>query len=105
MMSGLEPILHLAEAGSLDLGRASDLVTDSMAAMGIEVKDLDGYLDKVAATSANANTDIDALMEAFVIAGGTFDRFNVPLEEANAFLGVLANRGKENCPVVEKLAA
>lgn len=93
MMSGLEPILHLAEAGSLDLGRASDLVTDSMAAMGIEVKDLDGYLDKVAATSANANTDIDALMEAFVVAGGTFDRFNVPLDEANAFLGVLANRG------------
>lgn len=93
MLSGLEPVLHLAEAGALDLGTASDLVTDSMAAMGIEVDDLDGYLDKVAATSANANTDIDALMEAFVIAGGTFDRLNVPLEESNAFLGVLANRG------------
>lgn len=93
MMSGLEPILHLAEAGSLDLGRASDLVTDSMAAMGLEVQDLEGYLDKVAATSSNANTDIDQLMEAFVIAGGTFDRFNVPLDEANAFLGILANRG------------
>ena len=93
MISGLEPVLHLAEAGNLDLGRASDLVTDSMAAMGIEVQDLDGYLDKVAATSSNANTDIDALMEAFVIAGGTFQRLNVPLEESNAFLGVLANRG------------
>lgn len=93
MVSGLEPVLHLAEAGALDLGRASDLVTDSMASMGIEVQDLDGYLDKVAATSANANTDIDALMEAFVIAGGTFQRLNVPLEESNAFLGILANRG------------
>ena len=93
MLGGIEPILHLAEAGALDLGRASDLVTDSMSALGIEVKDLDGYLDKVAKTSASANTDIDALMEAFVIAGGTFERFNVPLEEANAFLGVMANRG------------
>jgi len=93
MMGGIGPILHLAEAGALDLGRASDLVTDSMAGLGLEVQDLDGYLDKVATTAANSNTDIDALMEAFVIAGGTFDRFNVPLEESTAFLGVLANRG------------
>lgn len=93
MMGGIGPILHLAEAGAIDLGRASDLVTDSMSALGIEVKDLDGYLDMVAQTSRKSNTDIDALMEAFVVAGGTFSRFNIPLEEANAFLGVLANRG------------
>src|SRR5690625_475080 len=31
MMGGIGPVLHLAEAGALDLGRASDLVTDSMA--------------------------------------------------------------------------
>lgn len=93
MLGGLGPILHLAEAGAIDLGRASDLVTDSMAGLGLEVGDLDGYLDKVAKTAASSNTDIDTLMEAFVIAGGTFDRFNVPLEESNAFLGILANRG------------
>lgn len=93
MMGGIGPILHLAEAGALDLGRASDLVTDSMAGLGLEVNDLDGYLDKVAQTSRRSNTDIDALMEAFVIAGGTFNRLNVPLEESNAFLGILANRG------------
>src|SRR5699024_12296133 len=64
-----------------------------MAGLGLQVSDLDGYLDKVAKTAASSNTDIDALMEAMVVAGGTFDRFNVPLEEANSFLGVLANRG------------
>src|SRR5690625_4254957 len=93
MVEGLEPVLHLAEAGALDLGRASDLVTDSMAALGLEVGDLDGYLNKVAQTSRESNTDIDQFMEAMVVAGGTFSRFNVPLGEANAFLGVLANRG------------
>lgn len=93
MMDGLEPILHLAEAGALDLGVASDLVTDSMAALGLESQDLEGYLDKVAATASNSNTDIDALMEAMVTAGSTFSRFNVPLDEANGFLGILANRG------------
>src|SRR5699024_8147784 len=59
----------------------------------IYVSDLDGYLDKVAKTAASSNTDIDALMEAMVVAGGTFSRLNVPLEESTAFLGVLANRG------------
>lgn len=93
MLSGLEPILHLAEAGALELGRASDLVTDSMAALGLEVDELEDYLDKVAQTARRSNTDIDEFMDAMVVAGGTFSRFNVPLEEANAFLGVLANRG------------
>src|SRR5690625_1818141 len=93
MIDGLEPVLHLAEAGALDLGRSADLVTDSMAGLGVGVDELDGYLDKVAQTSRESNTDIDVLMEAFVIAGGTFDRLNIPLEESNAFLGVLANRG------------
>src|SRR5690625_4010218 len=105
MIDGLEPVLHLAEAGALDLGRSADLVTDSMAGLGLGVEDLDGYLDQVAQTSRRSNTDIDALMEAFVIAGGTFDRLNVPLEEANAFLGVMANRGSLYCPAAEKLAA
>lgn len=93
MLSGIEPVLHLAEAGALDLGRASDLVTDSMSALGVEVGDLDGYLDKVAQTSRKSNTDIDALMEALIVAGGKFRELNVPLEESNAMLGVLANRG------------
>ena len=93
MLGGIEPVLHLAEAGALDLGRASDLVTDSMSALGIEVQNLDGYLDKVAQTSRKSNTDIDALMEALVIAGGKFRELNIPLEESNAMLGILANRG------------
>lgn len=93
MLGGLEPILRLSEAGAIDLGRASDLVTDSMSAMGITVKDLPAYLDMVAQASRRSNTDIDALMEAFMITGGTLSSFGVPLEESTSLLGVLANRG------------
>jgi len=57
------------------------------------VDGLDDYLDKVAQTARKSNTNIDTLMEGMVIAGGTFSRFNIPLEEANSFLGLLANRG------------
>src|SRR5699024_7792410 len=55
MIDGLEPVLHLAEAGALDLGRSADLVTDSMAGLGLGVEDLDGYLDQVAQTSRRSN--------------------------------------------------
>ncbi|MET3507032.1 phage tail tape measure protein [Halalkalibacter oceani] len=93
MLSGLMPILRLSEAANMDLGRASDLVTDSMAALGIQVQDLPHYLDQVAQTARSSNTNIDALMEAFLVAGGTLASFNVPIEEANALLGIMANRG------------
>jgi len=93
MLAGIEPVLRLSEAGNLDLGRASDLATDSMAALGVKVNELPGYLDKVAQTSRRSNTSVEQLMDAFLVAGGTFKTFNVPLEEANALLGIMANRG------------
>lgn len=93
MLSGIEPLLRLAEAGSMDLGRASDLVTDSMSAMGIQVKDMPAYLDVMAQTSRNSNTSIDQLGEAFLRVGGTFKGLNIGVEEGAAVLGVLANSG------------
>ena len=44
-IASLEPVLRLSEATGLDLARCSDLVTDSMSALGLEAKDLSGYLD------------------------------------------------------------
>lgn len=92
-IAGLMPILRLSEAGNLDLGRTSDLVTDSMASLGLTVQDLPRYLDHVAQSSRKSNTEIDQMMEAMMIVGGTFNNLNTPLEEASALLGILANRG------------
>ncbi|WP_079479721.1 phage tail tape measure protein [Halobacillus salinus] len=93
MLGGLEPILRLSEAANLDLGRASDLVTDSLSALQLEVKDLPQYLDMVAEASRTSNTSMDQLMDAFIVAGGNLAQFNVPLDESIASLGLLANRG------------
>ncbi|SDO79159.1 phage tail tape measure protein [Halobacillus aidingensis] len=93
MLGGLEPILRLSEAANIDLGRASDLVTDSLSALQLEVSDLPQYLDMVAEASRTSNTSMDQLMDAFLIAGGNFAQFNVPLSESIASLGLLANRG------------
>lgn len=92
-MDALLPVLRLSEAGAMELGRTSDLVTDSMATLGLQSKDLSMYLDQVAQTSRKSNTNIDMLMEAMLTAGGTFESLTVPIHEANAMLGILANRG------------
>ncbi|MGL4742272.1 MAG: phage tail tape measure protein [Sarcina sp.] len=95
IMSGIEPVLRLAEAGNLDLGRASDLTTDSLSALGLSVEDLTKYLDVCAQAQRKSNTTADAMMEAYIACGGTLKNLNVPLEESATYLGILANRGKK----------
>lgn len=95
MLGGLEPILRASEAGGMDLARCSDLVTDSMSAMGIAVEDLGHYLDVVAKAQSSSNTSMEQLLEAYVGVGGTLRNLNVDIEESATLLGTLANRGKK----------
>lgn len=92
-IEGLMPVLRLSEAGNIDLARASSLVTDSMSALGVQVQDLEGYLDVVAQTARNSNTNIDQMAEAYIKVGGTLRGLNIPIEESSVALGMLANAG------------
>ena len=84
-IASLEPIL--------DLARCSDLVTDSMSALGLQVSDLSGYLDVAAQANNKSNQTAKMLMEAYIGVGGTMKNLNVPIQQSAAALGVLANRG------------
>ena len=95
MLEGLMPIVRASEAGGADLKRTSDLVTDSMSAMGVATADLTHYLDVCTAAQNNSNTELNGLLEAYVNCGGTLRNLNVPLEESATLLGLLANRGKK----------
>lgn len=95
MLTGIEPILRASEAGEMDLATCSDLVTDSMSAMGIQVDDLGHYLDVVAKAQASSNTSMQGLLEAYIGCGGTLKNMNVSVEESATLLGTLANRGKK----------
>ncbi|HBJ1646516.1 TPA: phage tail tape measure protein [Clostridium botulinum] len=96
MLTGLEPILRASEAGEMDLATCSDLVTDSMSAMGISVDNLGHYLDVVAKAQASSNTSMQGLLEAYIGCGGTLKNMNVSVEESATLLGTLANRGKKS---------
>lgn len=92
MLEGLEPVLRASEAGNIDLATCSDLVTDSMSSLSLQVSDLGKYLDVVAMTQNSANSTMQGMLEAYNEVGGTFSNLNVSLEEGATWLGVLANR-------------
>lgn len=92
-IKGLEPVLRASEAFTMDLATASDLVTDSMSAMGIAVDDLGGYLDVVSKAQSSANANGQQMMEAYLNVGGKLKDMNADMSESASILGVMANRG------------
>lgn len=93
MQEGLEPILRASEAGMMDLGLTSDLVTDSMASLGIGTKDLTRYLDIGAKAQSSSNQSMQQYLEAMLTGGGILKAFNIPLEEGAAIFGKWADQG------------
>lgn len=92
-ISALPSVLKMSEASGMELGQTSDLVTDSMAALGVTVEQLPGYLDVATKAQTKSNQSAQQLMEAYIGVGGTMKNLNVPITESATALGVLANRG------------
>ena len=86
-------VLDLAAAGGLDLAYASDLVTDSMSALGLSSSELDTFMDQMAKTSQKSNTSVQQLGEAILVCAGTASMTGQDLDNVNTALGVLADNG------------
>lgn len=93
--AALPTVLKLAGAGAMDLGHASDMVTDSMSALGIEATktDLTQFSDQLAQTASKANTNVAQLGEAILTVGGTAKGLAGGTTELNTALGILADNG------------
>ena len=79
----------------MDLARASDMVTDSMSALGIEATEanLNTFADQLAQTASKANTSVSQLGEAILTVGGTAKGLAGGTTELNTALGILADNG------------
>lgn len=102
-ISALEPVLRLSEATSMDLATCSDLVTDSMSALGLTVDELSGYLDVACKANNKSNQTAQQLMEAYIGCGGVLNNLGVSVEDSATALGVLANRGIKGSEAGNKL--
>ena len=68
-MEVLPSVLDLAAAGGLELGTASDMVTDALSALGLGASDAEGFVDVLAKTSSSSNTSVAQLGEAILTVG------------------------------------
>lgn len=93
MLEAIEPVLKLAAAGSLDLGRASDIVTDAITAFGYSASDTQRFVDVLTQTMANSNTDVNQLGEAFKYVATTAGQLEFSVEDVALALGIMADQG------------
>lgn len=96
----LPTVLNLASAGGMDLASASDMVTDSMSALGVEAtqENLTEFGDQMAKAAQSSNTSVAQLGEAILTVGGTAktlagESTSEKMVELNTLLGILADNG------------
>lgn len=93
MLGGLDGVMNLAAASGEDLGTVSDIVTDALSAFGLEAKDSSQFADVLAATSANANTDVTGLGNAFKYVAPVAGALGFTVEDTAKAIGLMSDNG------------
>ena len=93
MLSGLPGILNLASAGGTDLATTSDIVTDGLTAMGLTAKDTDKFVDIMASTCSNANTNIELMGETLKYVGPVAGSLGIEMDDLSVAIGLMGNAG------------
>ena len=75
-MKMLPNVLNLAAAGTMDLARASDMVTDTQTAFGITIERTTQMVDEMAKAASTGNTSVSQLGDAFLVVGGLAQELN-----------------------------
>ena len=89
----LPSTMNLASAAGMSIADASQLVVDSMAALGLEVGGVDRLIDQLAQTTRSSSTNMAQLGEGILTIGATARMLKGGTVELNAALAQLANYG------------
>lgn len=92
-MKTLPSVLNLAAAGGMELGAASDMVTDALSALGKDADYAETFVNQLAITSSNSNTSVAQLGEAILTVGSNAKQLAGGTTELNTVLGILADNG------------
>ena len=111
-MMGLEEVIKLGIAGNMDAAVASDILTDSLSALGFgalegaaKIEKMVEIGDQLAKGSITANTSVEQLGEAILNKAGTSAaNAGMKIADLNAMLLILADKGKKGA-VAGTLAA
>ena len=86
-IKALPGTLDLATAGNLDLGRAADIATNALTAMGLEVEQLTRVNDVFVGTITRTNVDMEMMAEAFKYSAPKAKAFGYDIELLSAMIG------------------
>ncbi len=93
ILSGISGVMDLAAASGDDLSRVSDIVTDSITNFGLTADDTTHYVDVLAQTARNSNTNISMMGDAFKYVSPVAKALNYSIEDVGLALGLAANNG------------
>lgn len=93
VISAVGKTLRLAEADTIELSLASDIVASSIRAFKLEASDAGKVADTLAFTSASSNTNVTALGESMRYAASIAKTSGVTFQETVAALGMLGDIG------------
>jgi TP901 family phage tail tape measure protein len=93
IISGIPAVLNLAAASGENLARVSDIVTDGLTAFGKSADYSNRFTDILAATAANANTNIAMLGDGFKYVAPLAGSLGFAVEDTALALGLMANAG------------
>lgn len=93
MLEGITGVVKLAGASGEDLGTTSDIVTDAITAFGLKAEDVGEFVDILAATSSNANTNVHMMGETFKYAASVAGSLGYTIEDVAVATGIMANAG------------
>lgn len=91
--SALGGVLNLAAASGMELGQASDMVTDYLSAFGMEAQDSAYFADMLAYAQANSNTSAAQLGEAYRNSAANLNAAGQDVETVTSMLEAMANQG------------
>lgn len=93
MLDGIDGLLNLAAASGSDLATTSDIVTDALTAMGYGAEDASHFADVLAATSSNANTNVELMGGTFKYVAPVAGALGYSMEDLSVAIGLMANAG------------
>ena len=91
--AALGGVLDLAAASGMELGAASDMVTDYLSAFGMEAEKSGYFADLLAYAQANANTTAEGLGEAYKNCAANLNAAGQDIETTTSLLAMMANQG------------
>ena len=103
--SALGGVLNLAAASGMELGAASDMVTDYLSAFAMEAGDAAYFADLLSYAQSHSNTTAEALGEAYKNCAANLNAAGQDVETVTSLLEGMANQGYNGSEAGTAMAA